>query len=252
MMVVPAGSFTMGSPASEPGRHADEGPQHTVTIAGQLAVGRFVVTGDQFSAFVKETQYDTGSNCWTFEAGKWGERADRSWREPGFLQTGSQPGVCLNWDDASAYVAWLAKKTGKPYRLLTEAEYEYAARAGTQTAYPWGSAIGTNNANCIGCGSQWGGKQTAPSGSFAANGFGLYDMVGNVWEWTQDCYHDSYAGAPADASAWSSSDCSSRVLHGGSWVSTPQFLRSANRRKSSTGYRVDAFGFRVGRTLLAP
>jgi formylglycine-generating enzyme required for sulfatase activity len=110
---------------------------------------------------------------------------------------GYRPVINVSWDDAKAYVAWLAKKTDKFwYRLLTEAEYEYAARAGTTTAYPWGSAIGKNNANCDGCGSQWDGKQTAPVGSFAANGFGLYDMVGNVSAWTEDCYHDSYSGAP--------------------------------------------------------
>ena len=110
--------------------------------------------------------------------------------------------INVSWDDAKAYVAWLSKKTGKTYRLLTEAEYEYATRAGTQTAYPWGNDIGENNANCRGCGSQWDGKQTAPVGSFSPNGFGLYDMVGNVGQWTEDCYHDSYNGAPADGSAW--------------------------------------------------
>jgi formylglycine-generating enzyme required for sulfatase activity len=252
MMVVPAGSFTMGSPASEPDRRADEGPQHTVTIAGQFAVGRFTVTVDQFSAFVKETGYNAGSKCWTFADGKWEERADRSWRDPGFPQTGSQPSVCLNWNDASAYVAWLAKKTGKPYRLLSESEYEYATRSGRTTAYPWGNAIGKNNANCDGCGSQWDGKQTAPVGSFAANGFGLYDMVGNVWEWTQDCYHESYSGAPADGSAWINGTCGTSVQRGGSWFNDPRSLRSAGRGGFITLLRLSMFGFRVGRTLLTP
>ena len=144
----------------------------------------------------------------------------------------------MSWDDAKAYVAWLSKLTGKSYRLLSEAEYEYATRAGTQTAYPWGNAIGENNANCNGCGSQWDNRQTAPVGSFAPNQFGLYDMVGNVWEWTEDCYHDSYGGAPSDGAAWTSGDCSRRVLRGGAWYNTPDFLRSAHRSGSTSGVRL--------------
>jgi formylglycine-generating enzyme required for sulfatase activity len=139
--------------------------------------------------------------------------------------------------------------TGQPYRLLTEAEWEYAARAGTTTAYYWGDDIGKNNASCIGCGSQWDNKQTAPVGSFAANQFGLYDMAGNVWQWVQDCYHGNYDGAPADGSAWISRDYSNRVLRGGSWYGTPQGLRSAYRGWNSSDLRSRDIGFRVGRTL---
>jgi formylglycine-generating enzyme required for sulfatase activity len=124
---------------------------------------------------------------------------------------GLRPAIGVSWDDANAYVAWLAKLTGKPYRLLSEAEYEYAARAGTTTIYPWGNTIGTNKANCNGCGSQWDNKQTAPVGSFAANGFGLFDMAGNVWELTQDCYQDGHFKAPTDGSAWTAGDCGRRV-----------------------------------------
>ena len=131
---------------------------------------------------------------------------------------------------------------------MTEAEYEYAARAGTATAYPWGDTIGKNNANCGGCGSQWGGKGTAPVGSFSPNKFGLYDMVGNVWEWTDDCYHDSYQGVPADGSAWTGDGCTI-VVRGGSWVNTPDLLRSAARSWLSTDFRGNVLGFRVARTL---
>ena len=159
--------------------------------------------------------------------------------------------INVSWDDATAYVAWLSKKTGKSYRLLSEAEYEYAARAGTQTAYPWGDAIGANDANCLGCASQWDGK-TAPVGSFAANGFGLYDMVGNVWEWTRDCHHDTYSGAPADGSAWTSGDCSRRVSRGGSGGNVARDLRSADRVSGPTDDRGPYIGFRVGRTLIGP
>jgi formylglycine-generating enzyme required for sulfatase activity len=142
---------------------------------------------------------------------------------------------------------------GSPgYRLLSEAEYEYAARAGTQTVYPWGDEIGKNNANCGGCDSQWDGKQTAPVGSFAANGFGLYDMVGNVWEWTEDCYHDSYKGAPSVGAAWTGGNCSLRVVRGGSWNSSPDSLRSASHYWFTTVYRDYSVGFRVARTLLTP
>ena len=162
--------------------------------------------------------------------------------------------INVSWDHAKAYVAWLSKLTGKPYRLLTEAEYEYATRAGTQTAYPWGNAIGTNNANCDGCGSRWDDKQTAPVGSFAPNGFGLYDMVGNVYEWTEDCYHDRYNGAPADGSAWTSGDCTFnlRVVRGGPWDFHSVFVRSANRSRVAASGRGGHLGFRVARTLFTP
>jgi formylglycine-generating enzyme required for sulfatase activity len=232
MMVVPAGSYTRGSPTSEPGRSGDEGPQHTVTIARQFAVGRFEVTFDEWDACAA----DGGCNGY--------KPSDEGWGR------GRRPVINVSWDDAKAYVAWLSKKTGKSYRLLSAAEYEYATRAGTQTAYPWGNAIGTNNANCHACGSQWDARQTAPVGSFAANGFGLYDMVGNVREWTEDCYHDRYLGAPTDGSAWiEGADCSRRVVRAGSWLLAPVFLRSANRYWFTTDYRLNYLGFRVARTL---
>jgi len=232
MMVVPAGSFTRGSPTSEPGHSADEGPQHTVTIARQFAVGRFAVTFDEWDACAA----DGGCNGY--------KPSDEGWGR------GRRPVINVSWDDAKAYVAWLSKKTGKSYRLLSAAEYEYATRAGTQTAYPWGNAVGTNNANCHACGSQWDARQTAPVGSFAANGFGLYDMVGNVREWTEDCYHDRYLGAPTDGSAWiEGADCSSRIVRAGSWFFAPAFLRSAKRYWFTTDYRLNYLGFRVARTL---
>jgi formylglycine-generating enzyme required for sulfatase activity len=234
MMVVPAGSFMMGSPAGEPGRSGNEDPQHEVTIASHFAVGQYELRFDEWDACVA----DGGCNGY--------KPADQGWGRK------DRPAINVSWVDANAYVSWLAKKTGKPYRLLAEAEYEYATRAGTQTAYPWGDAIGKNNANCTGCGSQWNGKETAPVGSFAANGFGLYDMAGNVWEWTQDCYHDSYNGAPTDGSAWTSGACDFRVLRGGSWINSPKGLRPALRDWFTSDSRLKLFGFRVGRTLLAP
>jgi len=232
MVVVSAGSFTMGSPPSERGRAADESPQHRVTIARPFAVGRFEVTFEEWDACVD----DGGCNDYTPSDEGWG-RVRR-------------PAVNVSWDDAEAYVAWLSKKTGKPYRLLSESEYEYATRAGTQTAYPWGNAIGRNNADCHSCGSQWDARQTAPVGSFAANRFGLSDMVGNIREWTQDCYHDNYIGAPADGSAWIlGGNCYHRVVRGGSYLLAPEFLRSASRYWFAEDYRLRYVGFRVARTL---
>ena len=232
MMVVPAGSFMMGSPTSEPGHSVDENPQHAVTIARPFAIGRFEVTFDEWDACVA----DGGCNGY--------KPSDEGWGR------GRRPVINVSWDDAIAYVAWLSKKTGKPYRLPSGAEYEYATRAGTQTTYPWGDAVGTNNANCHACGSQWDARQTAPVGSFPPNGFGLYDMVGNIREWTEDCYHERYIGAPTDGSAWiEGADCSRRVVKGGSWLLAPAFLRSAYRYWFTTDYRLNYLGFRVARTL---
>jgi formylglycine-generating enzyme required for sulfatase activity len=197
MTVVPIGRLAMGSSASEPGYVVDEGPQHTVTFAQQFAVAQFELTFDEWNACV------AAGGCNGYRP------SDEGWGR------GNRPVINVSWIDAKAYVAWLAKVTNKTYRLLSEAEYEYATRAWTTTKYPWGDDIGKNKANCKGCGSQWDDKQTAPVGSFAANGFGLYHMVGNVWAWTEDCYHDSYKGAPTDGSAWTIGDCSSRVIRGG-------------------------------------
>jgi formylglycine-generating enzyme required for sulfatase activity len=230
MIVVPAGLFTMGSPSNETVRWNAEGPQHDVTIAKPFAVSKFELTFAEWDACVAY------GDCVPHVP------------DNGFGR-GRQPVIFVSWDDAQSYVAWLSRVTGRPYRLLTEAEYEYAARAGTQTAYPWGDEIGKNNANCDGCGTQWDRKQPAPVASFAANQFGLYDMVGNVWEWVEDCFHPHYDGAPADGSAWPADNCSHRVVRGGAWGAVPRFLRSAQRVWWAPGHRSWDVGFRVGRTL---
>jgi formylglycine-generating enzyme required for sulfatase activity len=239
MVVVPAGEFMMGSPLTEKGRMPDEGPQHRVTIARPFAVSKYDVTFIDWDACVSV------GGC-----PREGRAGDVDWGRD------TRPVIYVSWDDAQQYVAWLSKMTGKPYRLLSDAEFEYAARAGTQTAYPWGDDIGKNNANCVGCGSQWTGSagtwQTAPVGSFAANRFGLYDMVGNVWKWVQDCYHPDYNGAPTDGSTWTGGDCTARVMRGGSWGSGPEYVRPAFRDRTSTNDRNYTLGFRVGRTLVVP
>jgi formylglycine-generating enzyme required for sulfatase activity len=230
MIVVPAGSFTMGSPATESGRQATEAPQYKVTIAKPFAVSKFEVTFAEWDACAAH------GDCVQHVS-------DRGWGRD------RQPAINVSWDDAQHYVTWLSKMTGKKYRLLSEAEYEYAARAGTQTAYPWGNHIGNDNANCAGCGSRWDALQTAPVGSFAPNQFGLYDMVGNVWEWVEDCLHEDYSRAPADGSAWMTGDCGQHRLRGGSWASVADEIRSANRARSATDARFSIIGFRIGRTL---
>ena len=247
MVLLPQGGFTMGSPKSEPDRgcfgdFCSEDPQHTVQIKYALAVGKFDVTFAEWDACVAD------GGCGGYSP------PDQGWGR------GTRPVINVNWHHAQAYVAWLSKKTGKPYRLLSESEWEYAARAGTTTARYWGNDIGSGNANCDGCGSQWDDKQTAPVGSFKPNALGLYDMLGNVWQWIQDCYHDGYEGAPSDGSAWTMGDCDSRSIRGGSWYRTPKWVRSAMRVSVSADFPLenqDDFGsflvhdagFRVARAF---
>jgi formylglycine-generating enzyme required for sulfatase activity len=159
------------------------------------------------------------------------------------------PVINVNWDDVKNYIDWLKRMTGKEYRLLSEAEWEYAARAGTTTSYSWGDDIGKDNANCDGCGSRWDDKQTAPVGSFKPNAFGLYDMHGNVVEWVEDTWHDNYSGAPVDGSAWLEGSDVRRVVRGGSYYHNPQYLRAAFRGGYPTFYWYDTLGFRLARTL---
>jgi formylglycine-generating enzyme required for sulfatase activity len=229
MVVVPAGEFMMGSSTNEMNRNGNEDPLHRVTIATPFAVSKFEVTFEQWDACV------TVGACAHVSDSNMGR--------------GTQPVINVSWDDVQQYVAWLSKMTGRLYRLLSEAEWEYAARAGTTTIYSWGDEIGRGNANCNGCGSEW-DRRPAPVGSFAPNQFGLYDMHGNVWEWVEDCLHTNYEGAPEDGSAWiAQGDCNNRVLRGGSWFGAPPGLRSALRFWFSADDHAFDLGFRVGRTL---
>ena len=223
MVVVPAGSFLMGSPDAEEGRFEDEGPLHRVTFAAPFAVGIYEVTFDEWDACVAS-------------GGCGGHRPKDLWGR------GRHPVIFVNWNDAQSYVRWLSDKTGKRYRLLSESEWEYVARAGTRTPFHTGSTISTGQAN-------YNGNKTVPVGSFPANAFGLYDVHGNVWEWVQDCWNGNYQGAPRDGSAWESGNCPVRVLRGGSWYYEPGSLRSANRNGYYPGVRNGIGGFRVARTL---
>ena len=252
MVVVRKGEYMMGSPGDEKGRYDDEGPRRRVTIPYVFAVGRYEITAEEFGRFVRETGHDTSGGCryWERRERKWKGDKERSWSDPGYPQTGRDPVVCVSWKDAKGYLKWLREKTGKEYRLLSEAEWEYVTRGGSTTRYWWGDLVGEGKANCNGCRSGWDGKKTASVKSFEANAFGLYGVHGNVWEWMEDCWHDNYNGAPTDGSAWvSSGECGRRVLRSGSWLVVPKNLRSAVRHKNSPGVRNYSYGFRVARTL---
>ena len=246
MVVVPAGSFLMGSPESEEGRWEDEGPRHRVTIGTPFAVGVYEVTFAEWDACV------AAGGCGGYRP------EDEGWGR------GSRPVINVSWEDAREYVRWLSRETGGEYRMLTEAEWEYVVRAGTTTARYWGERetgqcrFGNGaDAAALAEYPDWrttvtcndGYIRTAPIGLFEPNRFGLYDVLGNVYEWTQDCWNESYSGAPADGSAWSSGNCSLRVLRGGSWNGGPRILRSAIRNRNSAGDRFDRNGFRVARTM---
>ena len=234
MVVVPSGSFMMGSSESEDG-DSDERPQHQVTIAQPFAIGRYAVTFDEWDACVA----DGGCNGY--------RPSDQGWGR------GRRPVINVSWDDAKAYVAWLSKKTGQTYRLPTEAEWEYAARAGSTTPFWFGSSISTKQANYNGNHTYENGikgeyrQKTVPVDSFAPNPWGLYQVHGNVWQWVEDCSHDSYEGAPTDGTAWTTGKCSRHVIRGGAWDFSPRNLRSAVRGSNDAGSRVDCDGFRVVR-----
>ena len=246
LVVVPPGSFMMGSPASEAGRSDTEGPRHEVTIGYPLAVGVYEVTFAEWDACVR------AGGCAGYRP------EDEGWGR------GRRPVISVSWEDAQAYVEWMSSETGEEYRLLSEAEWEYVARGGTQTARHWGASSSGQCGYANGydrTGDQkhdfpWdpiscsdGHADTAPVGSFEPNAFGLYDVLGNVWEWTDDCWNESYAGAPTDGSPWASGDCTRRVLRGGSWHFRPVILRSANRGWLSAGNRYSSLGFRLARTI---
>ncbi len=260
MVGIPAGKFVMGSPAGEPGRFDNEGPQHVVSLKA-FALAKYDVTSEEFLTFLRATGYKPAP-C--------NALLNMQWRSPGGgyayppydEEPHRWPASCLDWKDAQAYVAWLnaevrlarpGLKGPGPYRLPSEAEWEYAARAGTTTARWWGDDIGKDNANCNGCGSKYDFRALAEVDSFKPNPFGLYGMLGNVWQWTADCWHKGYIDAPRDGRPWMEKTCTKHVLRGGSWDNVPVFVRSAAR----TGGEADGgefdystlAGFRLARDL---
>ncbi|HEY3776813.1 MAG TPA: formylglycine-generating enzyme family protein [Rhizomicrobium sp.] len=261
MVAIPAGRFLMGSAAREAGRFQNEGPQHVVAIRA-FALGKYDVTSEEFLAFLRATGYQP-KPCNPILGMRWHSPGKGIAWPPYDEEPRHWPAACLDWNDANAYIGWLNAEVrrahpqfagrGGPYRLPSEAEWEYAARAGTTTARWWGDAIGKDYADCNGCGSAWDDSELATVDSFLPNPFGLYGILGNVWQWTADCWHDSYAGAPADARAWSSKICNKHVIRGGSWDNLPVFVRSAARSSSSAdGGEYDyssLSGFRLARDL---
>lgn len=246
MVVLPAGSYTMGTPDDELGKQPDEGPLHKVSFAHPFAVSRFHVTARQWQAYAKATgtilpdgDLRPGRLC---KNGK-----------PSYPQGAEQPAVCMTWYEARGYIDWLAKKTGQPYRMLSESEREYAARGGSSGPFPFpfdspGEYQITRHAN--GYGPKDGFTYTAPVGSFPPNAFGVYDMHGNVYEWVADCWHTDYVGAPADGRPWTTGgDCKHRQIRGNDWIEPPIFSRSGNRNERVPEVRGDWLSFRVARNL---
>lgn len=228
MIVIPAGEFRMGDSSGK--NYFNERPVHPVRFAQPFALGVYAVTFEEYDRFAQAT-------------GR-GLPKDNDYGRDRF------PVINVSWNDAVAYCLWLSDQTGQSYHLPSEAEWEYACRAGTTTEYSWGDAIGHDNANCDGCGSQWDRKQTAPVGSFSPNPWGLFDMHGNVWEWCIDCWHDGYDGAPTDGSAWIySNNCDSRVYRGGSSLTYKTRVRSSFRHHSSPESRNCNIGFRLKRLI---
>ena len=223
MVVIPAGRFRMGC-ISRRSCYEDEKPTHDVAVPEAFAVSKYEVMFEDYDRFTYPSQVDDGG---------WGR--DR------------RPVINVSWNDAKEYVVWLSRQTGQSYRLLSEAEWEYVARAGSSTPYSWGQTYYPHRANCILCDDRW--QFTAPVGEFQANEFGVHDMHGNVWEWVEDCWNESYAGAPSDSSAWLSGDCNQRVLRGGSWAATFDDIISGRRSKASADGRYSGGGFRVARSL---
>ena len=264
MVVVPAGTFLMGSDRRDDESYDNERPRHRVTVDG-FALGVHEVTREEYAAFVAATGRGSGDRCRAFDADdrRWERRSEASWRSTGYWQAGDHPVVCVNWEDAQAYVRWLSAETGEQYRLPNESEWEYAARAGTTTRRHWGDDANDGCAYANGADrtfearvDDWtvaectdGVVWTSPLGTYQPNGFDLHDMLGNVWEWTEDCWHDDHDGAPRDGSAWTrGGNCGRRVLRGGSWVSFPWNLRSAARLRGDAENRSVNIGFRVART----
>jgi formylglycine-generating enzyme required for sulfatase activity len=225
MVALPAGSFIMGSSSDDP----SEKPPHHVTISAPFAIGKYEVTVEQWNACAD------ANGCPRLS--------------PDTNSVKNAPARDLSWDDAQLYVKWLAKTTGKPYRLPTEAEWEYADRAGTTTKYWWGDQMRKGQANCKGCGDPWHQEGPETVGSFAPNPNGLYDMNGNVWEWVSDCWHNSYQNAPGDGHTWDAPGCNMRVIRGGSWREGSDYMLTSTRFKYSQSVRQSQDGFRVAKDL---
>ena len=275
MVPIPPGQYTMGASLEEETREGvGDGlkgrgqPTHPVTIARGFALGKYPITRGQYAKFTADTGYLTREYCTVYsntgEKYEWKRRDGYSWRNPNYPQKDREPVVCVSWEDARAYADWLSRKSGKTYRLPSEAEWEYAARAGSQTVRPWGDAREkvcsyANTADrmftskpvfsepqALQCSDRF--AYTSPVGSFRANAFGLYDMLGNAWQWVEDCFNANHQGAPDDGSARESGSCEMRVHKGGAWTFVPSFVRSGQRMRDELERHDARGGFRVARS----
>jgi formylglycine-generating enzyme required for sulfatase activity len=264
LVSIPPGSFSMGINPGDQADKPEEKPAHKVTIK-PFALMTKEVTRDKYAAFVKATNHEVGGGCYQADGGdgKWDDNGD--FMKPGIKQEGNHPVVCVSDHDAEEFAAWLSQKTGKQYRLPTEAEWEYAARAGKKTSYPWGNEVGNDGCKYMNAMDSSGHKKypinetlqcddwfvtTSPVGSFPANTFGLYDLLGIVWEITSDCYHDDYKGAPTDGSSWEEDNgCAKHPMRGGSWLENPWDSRYSSRWADETDDHNTSVGFRLARDL---
>ena len=257
MVEIPGGHFQMGDIAGIGFRN--QKPVHQATIK-PFQMSKYEVTKAEFAAFINATGFQTDAEknsaenkgCLVYSNSDWNWQSGTHWRDHAFKQEDREPVVCISWSDAKTYIKWLNKESGESYRLPTESEWEYAARAGSNTNFPWGDVPSHEYANygkdeC--CGGLAEGRDrwvnTSPAGSFTANAFGLHDMHGNVWEWTDDCWNKNYKDAPANGTARSSGDCGRRVLRGGSWDDKPKLIRSAHRFWEHINDRGNFIGFRL-------
>lgn len=205
----------------------DENPSHEVKVYRRIAMGKYEVSFAEYDQYVRATGARSPS--------------DNGWGR------GNRPVINVSWNEAVAYTKWLTKVTGHKYRLPTEAEWEFAARAGSKKLYSWGDSVGVNKANCKSCGSSWDNRKTAPVNSFRPNRFGLHNVHGNVWEWTLDCPSENYDNTPKNGAAYTGSNCGYRVIRGGCYISKPKMIKSANRGKGQKGQRSAQYGFRIVR-----
>jgi formylglycine-generating enzyme required for sulfatase activity len=272
MVVIPSGSFIMGSSDADTARDLKaatwtpfgflakaltaEHPQHRVTIARPFAIGKYPVTRSEFSEFIQSANYAISDECTIHLNNKYLNTRNTGWKNPGFVQSDKDPVTCISWNDARAYINWLNNKiktrqlsgVANLYRLPSEAEWEYAARSGTQTARWWGDAVGSNNANCDGCGVSW-IKSTVPVGRYRPNLFGIYDVLGSIWQWTEDCWNPNYTGLSNDGQATHEGACDVRVSRGGAWDSEAWVLTSARRTRFKAELRENNFGFRLAKNI---
>lgn len=262
MVMLPPGNFVMGSGPEDPLAEPDEQPAHRVQVTASFAMGKVEVTRGQYAAFVRETGHVHPPGCNSTRSGRFLNNPRANWQNPGFPQQDNEPVVCVSWDDVQAYAKWLSGKAGKPYRLPSEAEWEYAARGGTTGSRYWTDRSATaackfasvadhafksavRGAQAFPCGDGY--THTAPVGRYAANAYGLHDMLGNVWEWVEDCWNQGYGGAPGGVEPRATGTCEIRVFRGGAWNSKPDSVRAAYRDRDTRDERHDNLGFRVVR-----